>query len=79
MGGTLPSSQWAFEQLPMQISEKDFSRGKCGHPEVEPLATRRRRNQVSQPPHRAGYGEAAGPAARRPRFSAGIWVSDQGF
>ena len=26
-----------------------------------------------------GCGEASGLGARRPRFSAGIWVSDQGF
>lgn len=76
MGGMYPRPQWVFEQLPMQISEKDFSRGKCGHPEMEPLAMKRRRNQVS---HCVGYGEAAGPGARRLRFSAGIWVSDQGF
>lgn len=51
--------------------------GKCDHPEMEPLATRRRKKKQSATVW--GCGEAAGLGARRPGFSVGIWVSDQGF
>lgn len=52
--------------------------GKCAHPETDPLAVRRR-SQVSHQCRLLKGERPPGSGARRLKFSAGIWVSDQGF
>lgn len=73
-------ASWDFEQLLMQIEGKRHPRGKCGHPEMEPLAVRRRENEVRRCMEIfLGLPRGPGLGVRRPPFSVGIWASDQGF